>query len=522
MEIVLGVSMTSSAVRMVLVEGERADGAIVDRAGFDIPDGPGSATTRAVEQVVAAILGTRESAADGGHRLICTGVAWNDHDAAAELTRALRSDDVVLVSELHAASALAQAVGRTIDAERTALLFLERDTATCAVVRTDDGAVVSVTTRALLATDPAADLSDMVTALETLDVPPQAVFLVGSGGSGVDVATLRERIEPVTSLPVHAPEDAEVAMARGAALASAGTPRYEAATVGLSPGEDAETAAGLTQLAAAGYMAPLGYSAVPDEPDPLPDPGLLTDRRPFLLAGSALVSVFVIGVTALAISLAVTIRPTVDQRPDPGRNPVVPSATAPAGKAGSAPSGPAPETIQAPVPVVQEAPRTVVVTPPRTGAPVAVVPAPAPVAPAPAAPAPAPAPAAPAPAPAPAAPAPYIPPIVVAPILPPLLPPLLRPPVRSSVPQLPATQVPTSPAPTTSYPTYTPPATPPATTVPSYPTYTATPTTGPSYPTYTQAPDYGDVGGDDGSGDSGSSGRSAGTTSVWPLWPFSR
>ena len=42
MDIVLGVSMTPTTVRMVLVEGEKADGSTVDHDAFDITavDGP--------------------------------------------------------------------------------------------------------------------------------------------------------------------------------------------------------------------------------------------------------------------------------------------------------------------------------------------------------------------------------------------------------------------------------------------------------------------------------------------------
>ena len=98
-------------------------------------------------------------------------------------------------------------------------------------------------------------------------------------GSGVDVAAIKAQISEGTTLPVHAPEEAELAQARGAALASAAAPRYEATTVGLgsvhdgegttagaaySAGADTEMSAGATQMAAAGYMAPLGYSEVPD------------------------------------------------------------------------------------------------------------------------------------------------------------------------------------------------------------------------------------------------------------------
>ena len=400
MDIVLGVSMTPTAVRMVLVEGEKADGVTVDHDTFDITAAEGTATS-AADQVVAAILGTRESAVEGGHRLVSTGVTWTDYAGAAELREALTArkiHDVVLVSELHAAGALAQAVGQAVGYERTALMFLERDTATLSVVETAGGAIVKVETKTLHAADAVAEMTTMVAGLEGLEQPPQGLFMVGSG---VDVAAVKAQISQGTTLPVHAPEEAELALARGAALASAAAPRYEATTVGLgsvhdgegttagavySAGADTEMSAGATQMAAAGYMAPLGYSEVPDEDagydavpadvededDVVEEPG----RKPFLLVGSALTSVFVVGVVALVISLAVSIRPTVDQRPNPGEGVIVPSsqAPAPAPQQAQLPApGPTPaETIQEPVPVVQQAPRTVFVNPapkaPRTRA----------------------------------------------------------------------------------------------------------------------------------------------------------
>jgi hypothetical protein len=53
--IVLGVSVAPSMVRMVLVEGEGADGATVDQGDFEVADASPSA---APAQVVSAILGT--------------------------------------------------------------------------------------------------------------------------------------------------------------------------------------------------------------------------------------------------------------------------------------------------------------------------------------------------------------------------------------------------------------------------------------------------------------------------------
>ena len=108
MDVVLGVSMAPVAVRMVLVEGEDANGATVDQHCVNFTTGT------AAEHVIAGILGTRDSAVGGAHRIVSTGVAWSDHATAAELKKALRAnniDDVVLVSELHAASDLPQAIG---------------------------------------------------------------------------------------------------------------------------------------------------------------------------------------------------------------------------------------------------------------------------------------------------------------------------------------------------------------------------------------------------------------------------
>jgi hypothetical protein len=74
----------------------------------------------------------------------------------------------------------------------------------------------------------------MVVGLERLPTRPQALFMVGSG---VDVAVLKSLVAVSTSLPVHIPEDAALALARGAALAAVNTPRYDASTVGLAPND---------------------------------------------------------------------------------------------------------------------------------------------------------------------------------------------------------------------------------------------------------------------------------------------
>ena len=438
MDIVLGVSMTPTTVRMVLVEGEKADGAIVDHDVFEIAANDGSATSSgAAEQVVQAVLGTKESAAEGGHHLKSIGVTWSDHAEASTLRDALSAhgvEDVMLVSDGHAAAALAQAVGRAVGYASTALLFVDRDTATLSVVQTDDGSVVKVLSRSLHSDDAMAVLTEMAAAVDAQDSPPQGMFVVGSG---VDVTSVKSHLENLVSLPVSAPDEPEIALARGAALASAHAPAFEATTVGLAYSQDPDgtTAgnayAGLagaeTQLAAFGAADALvdDYAAQTDLEPIAPEEG----RKPFLLVGSALTSIFVVGVVALVISLAVSIRPTVDQRPSPGPNAIVPSTQAPApapvqeAQQPVAPPPP-PETIKPPVPVavqetpVQQAPRQVFVE--QAPAPQAPPPSPAPAA------LPPPPPEAPLPAPAPVAPAPipYIPaPVYNPPVFNPYLPP---------------------------------------------------------------------------------------------------
>lgn len=447
MDIVLGVSMTPTTVRMVLVEGEKADGVTVDHDVFDVTTTDGSATSSAADQVAAAVLGTQESAAASGHHLKSIGVTWTHHSDAAALRDTLAArgiEDVMLVSATHAAASLAQAVGRAIGYDTTAVLFIEKDTATLSVVKTEDGSVVKVVSRDLHDSDAMAVFTEIAKSVESAESPPQGLFIVGSG---VDARAVKAHLENLVTLPVSAPEEPELALARGAALASAHAPEMEASTAGLAYSQDpdgttaASASPGLagaaTQMAGAAtqmagvptQMAParsgeaysdsLAYSDEIQQPEAEP---FYDDesRKPFLLVGSALTSIFVVGVVALVISLAVSIRPTVDQRPSPGETPVIPSQAAPAPvqrlapaipAPAPAPAAPPPETIKAPVPVVQQAPaqapRTVFVEKP----------APAPAAPAPALPA------APAPVPVPAAPPVPVPAPVVAP------PPILSPPV---------------------------------------------------------------------------------------------
>ena len=288
MEIVLGVSMTPTTVRIALVEGEKADGVIVEHDVFDITAIDGSATSSASDQVIAAILGTQEGAIAAGHHLVSTGVTWTDHAEAAVLRAALVArgiDDVMLVSELHAAAALAQAVGRAVGYDKTALMFVERDTATLAVVETADGSVVKVLNQSLHSVDAIAVVTEMVTGLDAEEPLPQGMFVVGSG---VDVTSVKAHLQDLSSVPVIAPEEPQLALARGAALASATAPRFDASTVGLAYSQvpDATTVDPMA-LAGDGTALLCHDGASPDAADIASDPDDVQEgSKPFLLVGA--------------------------------------------------------------------------------------------------------------------------------------------------------------------------------------------------------------------------------------------
>src|ERR1700756_4733058 len=177
--------MAPTAVRMGLVEGENGDGATVDEDNFDLAADEDTAPVTAANQVISAILGTREGAAEGGYQLRSTGVTWTDPIEAAALRDALAAhkvENVMLVSSFLAAAALAQVVGSSVGYAQTGLLFVEPDTATLAVVNSSDGSITDVHRQELTpGADSVAELTTLLSSADSLDSRPDGLFLVGSG-----------------------------------------------------------------------------------------------------------------------------------------------------------------------------------------------------------------------------------------------------------------------------------------------------------------------------------------------------
>jgi hypothetical protein len=422
-----------TAVRLLLIEGENADGATVEQDNIEVVAGE-----RLASQLVAAIVGTREAAFEAGHRLTSTGVTWTDPADPAEIG-ALRDElaarglaDVMLVSPLLAAAALAQTVGSAIGYQRVAMLFIEQNNATLAVVEVADGSIAELHRQrlqpGLSASRRAAHLATMVAGLDARGPQPDGIFLIGCGA---DIVSIKPALEAVTSLQVSAPEEPDMALARGTALASADAPLFASSTAALAYALDPATG----ELSTGSFAATdLAYSAVKDEVDV--DHGA-PRRMSVLVAASALAAI--LAVVAGVLLVLTADRPSAARQYPRARvaNPAQVPSQPPQAQL-PPPSSPPPPPAPAPGPTAAAAPPPPAYTPPPAYAPHTPPPAHTPYTPPPAytpppvhhaptprapAPVPTPVPQA-APAPTPVAPPPAAPPPQPAPAAVPARPPM--------------------------------------------------------------------------------------------------
>jgi hypothetical protein len=217
---VLGLSVTPSTVGLVLVEGQDADGPTMDRDAFEVRVRGQSSALQTSEQAAAAVLRSEARAATRGHRLHSIGVTWSD-DADTEASLLLKSltdsgfDNVVPVRLPQATEALARGIAEVIGYDTTAVCVLEPDTVIALIVHNRDGAVQTAINHTIVTEE---DLIRWLSAVFTrADWQPKALVMVGSGGDD----ELMPILEDALSVPVFAPAEAQLALARGAALASA-------------------------------------------------------------------------------------------------------------------------------------------------------------------------------------------------------------------------------------------------------------------------------------------------------------
>jgi hypothetical protein len=209
--------MTPTSVGLVLVEGQEADGATMDRDTFAVANG----AIQSSEQATAAVLRTEAIAAARGLRLHSIGVTWSE-DADVQASMLMKSlsdsgfDNVVAIRMPEATEALARGIAEVLGYATTAVCVIEPDSVITLVVNTIDGAVQTAFNHNI--TSDGALISWLSTVFTRADWAPEALVVVGSAGG---FESILHQLEDALSVPVFAPEEAKLALARGAALASA-------------------------------------------------------------------------------------------------------------------------------------------------------------------------------------------------------------------------------------------------------------------------------------------------------------
>ena len=214
MDLVLGLSATSTAVRWVVVEGVTGGGAPIDRGVLDITD----IATFDADALLTVVLDANDAVEVD--RVHAVGVAWTeDGDVVAgailDALDARGVQNVVSVSELEAAEALALGIADIAGYDDIGVCVFEPDATLVAVV---DPAGVTVDRRERPsggADD--VELAGSVIALDLNDRQLDAIFVVGSA----DLDRVLAPMEAVAAAPVISSAEADMAMTRGAAVAAA-------------------------------------------------------------------------------------------------------------------------------------------------------------------------------------------------------------------------------------------------------------------------------------------------------------
>lgn len=324
MDAVLGLSVTSSAVGLVLVQGPDADGEAMTGTGVEV------ATS---QQAAEAVRRTEALAAQRGQRVQSIGVTWSD-DARVEASLLLKEltesgHNIVPVQLSEATDALARGIADVMGYHTTAVCVVEPGQLIALVVTPDDGAVQTAVNTSVITEE---DLIGWLSAVfARADWEPEALVLVGSAE---DLDGIAPVLEDALAVPVFSPAEAQLALARGAALACA--PNFDDwwADEDRSPmpvarprrierlrqvGPTAMMAGGLVTFVVS-VSAALGMQFVPERPTPPVRPAAQT---------------------------AVPVLPSAPVIPPP---PVVEAPPAPA------PVEEAPPTEEPPTPVLEEAP----------------------------------------------------------------------------------------------------------------------------------------------------------------------
>jgi hypothetical protein len=194
----------------VLVEGVTGDGDAVDRGVLDVVDD----STFDAEALLKVLLDANEAVVENGVHAV--GVTWTPtgEAIAGPIVEALQErglPNAISVSELEAAEALASGIADIAGYGDVAVCVFEPDATLVALVNADG---VSSDYQNL---PDDVELAGSVIALDLNDRQLDAIFVVGSA----DLDPVVSSMDTVAAAPVISSAEADMAMARGAAVASA-------------------------------------------------------------------------------------------------------------------------------------------------------------------------------------------------------------------------------------------------------------------------------------------------------------
>jgi len=221
LDTVLGLSLTSTSVGWVLVEGRAADGTILDHDDFEVRPAAGLQAAYTSEQASSAVLDAQAAAAGHDQRMHVVGVTWSD-EVAAESAMLLETltdagfDNIVPVRLHDACEMLARAIAPMVGYDKAAVCVLDGDSTIVVMVDScEDDAQTAVKE---LSGGPGALVHWLTALFDRSSWQPSGVVIVGPDD---DLESLSRRLKATVPVPVITQSGAELALARGAALASA-------------------------------------------------------------------------------------------------------------------------------------------------------------------------------------------------------------------------------------------------------------------------------------------------------------
>ena len=325
MHLVLGVCVAANTARLALVDTATPDTAIDE---FDI-----DLAAAAPDTLRSTIVGTDRSLRDSGHTLSGTRISASDEDFSAELCDALTDaglDGVTLVSPSAAATSIVRRSAAAAGQQTSALLFVDDNTAALSVVGADADTTSVVAIEPVGSTGPVAACTELLARLREEPGGAEGLYVVGTAD---ETAALARTLASTSPVPMRSVPSPAFAVARGAALATAPAASGAAASMsgfGTAPapqiGEhlaySMDPDSSSTPLAYVddfgdcsdvpmqSPMAPLSHTDDPTEVDDDLAPTGAGGRPRILLVGSTIAAIVVVGFAALAVVVAISIKPS--------------------------------------------------------------------------------------------------------------------------------------------------------------------------------------------------------------------